>query len=107
MRSHHLPPAKRHIKAFRWWADNGPLIVVFETSLPLSIKKELCQSIPSDRTFWIRACPDMKKLLVGRYNQATTKKMSNQEIPQSQTADNHMVPRGSAAQPLRDTREKN
>ena len=28
----------------------------------------------------------------------------DQEIPQSQTADNHVAPRGRAAQPSRDTR---
>ena len=38
-----------------------------------------------------------------------TKKVSeyNQEIPQSQTADNPVAPRGRAAQPSRDTRKTN
>ena len=31
----------------------------------------------------------------------------DQEIPQSQTADNYLAPRGRAAQPPRDTRKKN
>ena len=31
----------------------------------------------------------------------------DQEIPQSQTADNRMAPRGRAAQPSRDTRKTN
>ena len=31
----------------------------------------------------------------------------DQEIPQSQTADNPMVPRGRATQPSRDTRKTN
>ena len=31
----------------------------------------------------------------------------DQEIPQSQTADNPKAPRGRATQPLRDTRETN
>ena len=31
----------------------------------------------------------------------------NQEIPQSQTADNRMAPRGRATQPSRDTRKTN
>ena len=31
----------------------------------------------------------------------------DQEIPQSQTADNPVAPRGRAAQPSRDTRKKN
>ena len=31
----------------------------------------------------------------------------DQEIPQSQTADKHMAPRGKAAQPSRDTRKTN
>ena len=37
------------------------------------------------------------------------KKVSDydQEIPQSQTADNPMAPRGRAAQPSRDTRKTN
>ena len=38
-----------------------------------------------------------------------SKKVSeyDQEIPQSQTTDNPMAPRGRAAQPLRDTRKTN
>ena len=32
---------------------------------------------------------------------------SDQEIPQSQTTDNPMAPRGRAAQPSRDTRKTN
>ena len=41
-------PAKR--------ADDGPLIVVFGSSLPLSTKKncDLSELDPSDKTFWIR-----------------------------------------------------
>ena len=31
----------------------------------------------------------------------------DQEIPQSLTADNHVAPRGRAAQPSRDTRKTN
>ena len=33
--------------------------------------------------------------------------VSDQEIPQSQTADNPMAPRGRATQPPRDTRKTN
>ena len=40
------PPAKR------WWADDGPLLVVFRSS-PL---KTLSDLDPSDITFWVRAC---------------------------------------------------
>ena len=44
------PPAKRHL-------NDGPLIVVFGSFLPHQTKKKLCQSwIPTDKTFWIRAC---------------------------------------------------
>ena len=64
------PPAKRHFQsaiqmAFRWRADDGPLIVVSGFFLPLIKKKKRnkkerkkrCQSwTPSDKTFWIRAC---------------------------------------------------
>ena len=41
--------------------------------------------------------------------QATKKIVSeyHQEIPQSQTAENPMAPRGRAAQPSRDTRKTN
>ena len=55
-------PAKRHLMAFRWRADDGPLMVVLGSSLPSSTKKKQkkkkrCQSwIPSDKTFWYRAC---------------------------------------------------
>ena len=47
-------------ETFRWRADDGPLIVVLGSSLPLQIKKykiKRCQSwTPSDKTFRIRAC---------------------------------------------------
>ena len=46
--------------AFCWWADDGPLLVVFGSSLPSSSTKntqKCCQSwTPSYKTFWIRAC---------------------------------------------------
>ena len=43
--------------AFSLWADNGPLIVVFGSSLLHQLKKKRCQSwTPTDKTFWIRAC---------------------------------------------------
>ena len=59
-------PAKCHLMAFRWRADDGPLIVVLGSSLPSSKtqnkntkkKKRLLSCTPSDKTFWIRAwCP--------------------------------------------------
>ena len=33
-------PAKRHLKAFRWQTDDGPLLVIFGSSLPLKKKEE-------------------------------------------------------------------
>ena len=39
--------------AFRWRADNCPLIAVFGSSLPSSPKKI---NSKLDKTFWIRAC---------------------------------------------------
>ena len=33
-------------KEFRWWADGGPFLVAFRSSL----------TTPSDKMFWIRAC---------------------------------------------------
>ena len=49
--------AKRHLMAFRWWADDGPLIVVFGSSLPSStIKKNVVNAGPPlTKLFWIRA----------------------------------------------------
>ena len=46
----------------------------------------------------------LKRLFLNRY-----KKVSeyDQEIPQSQTADNPVAPRGRAAQPSRETRKTN
>ena len=32
--------AKGHLMAFRWWVDDGPLIVVLGSSLPTSTKKK-------------------------------------------------------------------
>ena len=36
-------PAKRHLIEFRWWADDGPLIVVYVlgSSLPINYKKKI------------------------------------------------------------------
>ena len=49
-------PVKRHLMAFRWRADDGPLIVVLGSLKKRKKKKERCQSwTPSDKTFWIRA----------------------------------------------------
>ena len=42
--------------------------------------------------------PERKAAIVSEYDQ---------EIPQSQTADNPMAPRGRSAQPSRDTRKTN
>ena len=33
-------PAKRHLMAFRWWVDNGPLLVIFGYPSPLHINKK-------------------------------------------------------------------
>ena len=54
-------PAKRHLMAFRWRADDGPLIVVLGSAIPSSTKekqqKNCCQNwTRSEKTFWIRAC---------------------------------------------------
>ena len=38
-------PAKRHLVAFRWRADIGPLMAVFGSSLPLSTKKHNQQTV--------------------------------------------------------------
>ena len=55
-------PAKRHLIAFRWRADNGPLIVVLGSSLsPHQLKKKLSKLTPSDKTVWIRACTIQSK----------------------------------------------
>ena len=43
------------LMAFCWWADDVPLLVVFEFSLPSSTNKKNHQSLtPIDKTFWIR-----------------------------------------------------
>ena len=42
--------------AFRWLADDGPLVVVFESSLTPSTKKKLSSWTPTDKTFWIHSC---------------------------------------------------
>ena len=53
-------PAKHHLMVFRWWADDGPIIVVLGSSLPSSTKKNKIKNLqswtPSDKTFWIHAC---------------------------------------------------
>ena len=45
------PPMKHHLNAFRWRADDGPLIVVFGSSLLSSTKKKVG---PPLKKFWIR-----------------------------------------------------
>ena len=50
--------------AFHWWADDGPFIVIFGSSITSSTKKIIKKNkkkryqiwTPSDITFWIRAC---------------------------------------------------
>ena len=54
-------PAKRHLMALSWRADDGPLKEVLGSSLPSSTKqkeekKTLSKLDPSDKSFWIRAC---------------------------------------------------
>ena len=44
-------PAKRHLMAFRWRADDGPLIVVLGSSLPSSTKKKVVKVGPPLTTF--------------------------------------------------------
>ena len=51
------PPSARQrnaIKmAFRWWADDGPLLVVFGSTLPASTKKSFRVYPPLAKLFWI------------------------------------------------------
>ena len=51
----------------------------------------------------------MFDLILNRNEECSSKIVSeyDQEIPQSQTADNPVAPRGRAAQPSRDTRKTN
>ena len=42
--------------AFRWLADDGPLIVECGSSLPSSTKKSFLSWTPSDKTFTIHVC---------------------------------------------------
>ena len=44
-------PAKRHLMAFGWWADDGPFIVEFGSSLPSSTKKNLSKVDPLWQNF--------------------------------------------------------
>ena len=53
--------ARQRKMAFRWRADDGPLIVAFGSTLPhqvITIKKRYQSWTPSDKSFWIRACQD-------------------------------------------------
>ena len=47
--------------AFRWRNDNGPLLLVFGSSLTSS--KKLSEFAPPDKTFYIRACVIIKRYL--------------------------------------------
>ena len=48
-------PAKRHLMAFRWRADDGSLIVYLDPPSSHQQKKSCQNWTPSDKTFWIRA----------------------------------------------------
>ena len=54
------PSSTRHrnaiLMAFRWWANDGPLLVVFGSSLPSSLKKKHQSWTPCGKIFWIRTC---------------------------------------------------
>ena len=55
--------------AFRWLADDGPLLVVFGFSLPSATKK-ICQSLdPSDKTVWL--CPRHVTSVLWRTKEST------------------------------------
>ena len=52
--------------AFRWRADDGPLIVIFGSSLQSPTKKS-CQSwTPSGKTFWICTCIRRYPVLISK-----------------------------------------
>ena len=46
------PPAKRHLNGVSLAVDDGPLLVLFGSSFPVSKKSWT----PSGKTFWVRAC---------------------------------------------------
>ena len=46
---HHRHASETPLKAFRWRADDGPLLVIFGSSLPLKRKKKRYQSSDSDQ----------------------------------------------------------
>ena len=74
-----------------------------------------------DKPNWIMTCKDLPAHFIALYKEnmnlmnfmlcltCHSKIVSeyDQEIPQSQTADNPVAPRGRAAQPSRDTRKTN
>ena len=58
-------PAKRHLRR----ADDGPFTAVFKSSIPSSTNKKKEKKsyqiwTPSDKTFWIRACSDKRKIMI-------------------------------------------
>ena len=58
------------------------------------------------KTLWL----EFKEALnagIGKFIPSKIVREYDQEIPQPQTADNPMAPRGRAAQPSRDTRKSN
>ena len=58
-------PAKRHLMAFRWRANDGPLIIVLRSSLPSSKKKKfsrldpLWQNFLDPRMYMYEGCSNM------------------------------------------------
>ena len=67
-------PAKQHLKAFHWHADDCSLIVVLGFFLCSSTKKN-CQSwTPSDKVFWTRACSKTKIPLLVMISAVKSKK---------------------------------
>ena len=62
---------------------------------------------PTLRMAWPHLCCIANILIENENNESKIVSEYDQEIPQSQTADNPAAPRGRAAQPPRDTRKTN
>ena len=76
-------------------------IFIFSTSEESVRIRLICEELVrifSDMTNWYSIFTNVLPIIESEYGQ---------EIPQSQTADNPMAPRGRATQPSRDTRKTN
>ena len=79
------------------------LLEILSTHLRLDFKKASLQTYANDINTYVQVCAVALFVLLLYVTKIVSE--YDQDIPQSQTADNPLAPRGKATQPSRDTRK--